>query len=76
MKAKNRPNQTRKTAHDQPQTMEQPETFTPGVTKAMVRQHAYELYRDKLAHEPLKLEDWVLAEKDLVQSLEADNLLK
>jgi hypothetical protein len=40
----------------------------------MVRQHAYELYRDKLARESLSLEDWILAEKDLVQTMEADNL--
>jgi len=49
-----------------PKTMEQPMPFTPGVTKAMVRQHAYELFRDKLPDHPLTLEDWVLAEKDLV----------
>lgn len=55
---------------------QQPNTFTPGVTKAMVRQHAFELYRDKLTHEPLTLEDWVLAEKDLVHSMETDNLPK
>jgi len=40
----------------------------------MVRQHAYELFRDKLPEHPLTLADWVLAEKDLVNSLEADNL--
>ncbi len=55
---------------------EQPKPFTPGVTKAMVRQHAYEMFRDKLPEHPLTLEDWVLAEKDLVASLEADNLPK
>ena len=54
----------------------QPEPFSPGVTKAMVRQHAFELYRDKLPHSRLTLEDWVLAEKDLVQSMETDGLLK
>ena len=54
----------------------QPATFTPGITKGMVRQHAYQLYRDKLPHQPLTLEDWVLAEKDLVNSLETDGLLK
>jgi len=51
---------------------EQPAPVTPGVTKAMVRQHAYELFRDKLPTHPLTLQDWVLAEKDLVNSLEAD----
>jgi hypothetical protein len=57
-------------------TVEQPQPFTPGVTKAMVRQHAYEMFRDKLPGHPLTLEDWVLAEKDLVTSLDAENLPK
>jgi hypothetical protein len=56
------------------QTMEQPEPFTPGITKGMVRQRAYELYRDKLDRESLSIEDWVLAEKDLVQGLQTDGL--
>jgi hypothetical protein len=56
--------------------VEQPEPFTPGMTRAMVRQHAYEMFRDKLPDHPLTLEDWVLAEKDLVNSLEADDLQK
>jgi hypothetical protein len=55
---------------------EQPKPFTPGVTRAMVRQHAYEMFRDKLPDHPLTLEDWVLAEKDLVSSLETDDLPK
>jgi len=42
----------------------------------MVRQHAYEIFRDKLPEHPLTLEDWVLAEKDLVNSLVADDLPK
>ena len=57
-------------------TVDQPKPFTPGVTMAMVRQHAYELFRDKLADHPLTLEDWVLAEKDLVNSMEADSLAR
>ena len=57
-------------------TVEQPEPFTPGITKGMGRQHALELYRDRLPDHPLTLEDWVLAEKDLVNSLETDGLLK
>ena len=56
--------------------VEQPKPFTPGVTLAMVRQHAYEMFRDKLPDHPLTLEDWVLAEKDLVNSLDADDLPK
>jgi hypothetical protein len=53
--------------------VEQPEPFTPGVTKGMVRQHAFELYRDKLPEHPLTIEDWVLAEKDLVQTQQTEN---
>ncbi len=56
--------------------VKQPKPFTPGITMGMVRQHAYELFRDKLPVHPLTLEDWVLAEKDLVASLDADNLPK
>jgi hypothetical protein len=52
--------------------VEQPAPFTPGITKGMVRQHAYELFRDKLPAHPLTLEDWVLAEKDLVGTLETE----
>jgi hypothetical protein len=59
---------SRRTAH------EQPKPVTTGITRAMVRQHAFELYRDKLPGSRLTLEDWVLAEKDLVQELEADGL--
>jgi hypothetical protein len=55
---------------------EQPEPFTPGVTKGMVRQHALEMFRDKLPNHPLTLEDWVLAEKDFVNSTQTDGLLK
>jgi hypothetical protein len=55
-------------------TVEQPKPFTPGITKAMVWQHAYELFRDKLPGRPLTLDDWVAAEKDLVATLEAEEL--
>ena len=53
--------------------IEQPMPFTPGVTKAMVRQHAYEMFRDKLPDHPLTLDDWVMAEKDLVREMETDS---
>jgi hypothetical protein len=52
--------------------MEQPQPFTPGLSKAAVRQHAYEMFRDKLPDHPLTLQDWVLAEKDLVSLMEAE----
>jgi len=54
--------------------MEQPKPFTPGVTRGMVREYAYRLYRDKLPEHPLTLKDWVLAEKDLVNSMEAEDV--
>lgn len=52
--------------------VEQPMPFTPGLSRAAVRQHAYEMFRDKLPDHPLTLEDWVLAEKDLVNEMEAE----
>lgn len=54
--------------------IEQPKPFTPGLSKAAVRQHAYRMFRDKLPDHPLTLEDWVLAEKDLVSSLEQESV--
>ena len=54
--------------------LEQPETFTPGITKGMVRQHAYQMFRDLLPDQPLTLEDWVRAEKDLAATLQTDEL--
>jgi len=56
--------------------IEQPQPFTPGLTKAEVRQHAYEMFRDKLPDHPLTLDDWVMAEKDLVSSRETENLMR
>lgn len=51
----------------------QPKPVTPGVTKGMVRQHAYEMFRDKLPDHPLTLQDWVLAEKDLVKMQQTES---
>jgi hypothetical protein len=60
-----------KPASRRAERISQPEPFTPGFTKTMVREHAFALYRDKLNHEgTLTLEDWVLAEKDLVKDLQ------
>ena len=53
-------------------SMEQPQPFTPGLSKAAVRQHAYTMFRDKLPDHPLTLDDWVMAEKDLVNSMQAE----
>jgi hypothetical protein len=61
-----------KTQAHKPEVVAQPQPFTPGVTKGMVREHAYRLYRDKLFAHSLTLKDWVLAEKDLVNSMEAE----
>jgi hypothetical protein len=61
-----------KTKIQRPKVVEQPRPFTPGVTRSMVREHAFRLYRDRLPEHPLTLKDWVLAEKDLVNSMEAE----
>ena len=61
-----------KTKTKRPKIVEQPQPVTPGVTRGMVREHAFHLYRDKLPEHPLTLADWVLAEKDLVNSMEAE----
>ena len=42
------------------------------MVKCMMREHAYRLYRDKLPDHPLTLKNWVLAEKDLVATMEAE----
>jgi hypothetical protein len=60
-----------KTGNETKIDQDQPQPFTPGVTKGMVRQHAFELYRDKLNHGKLTLQDWVMAEKDLVKDMES-----
>jgi hypothetical protein len=58
-----------KKEHEQP--VPQPKPFTPGMSKAVVRQHAYEMFRDKLPDHPLTLSDWVAAEKDLVETIQS-----
>ena len=63
-----------KTKDKTSKAVEQPKPFTPGVTRGMVREHAYRLYRDRLPEHPLTLEDWVLAEKDLVAAMEAEDV--
>ena len=53
----------------------QPQPFTPGLSKLQVRQHAYSLFRDKLkSGHALTTQDWVLAEKDLLESIESDEI--
>lgn len=56
------------------QPIPQPAPVTPGLSKAAVREHAFRLYRDKLERDALTLEDWVLAEKDLVQALDEERV--
>jgi hypothetical protein len=56
------------------QPVAQPPPFTPGLTREQVRQHAFKLFRDKLEHGSLTVEDWVLAEKDLLSTLGADDV--
>lgn len=54
--------------------VEQPMPVTPGITKGMVREHAFLLYQDRLPTSHLTLEDWVLAEKDLVASMDPEGV--
>lgn len=58
----------------EPEAVPQPDPFTPGITRLMVREHALNLFHDKLQHGSLTLEDRVLAEKDLVDSAVTDGL--
>ena len=58
----------------QTKIVEQPDPFTRGITRAMVRQHAHALFRDRVPNRPLTLEDWVFAENDLVNGQEAEAL--
>ena len=61
---------------EQKMRIEQPKPFTPGLSKSVVRQHAFELFRDKLAHDKLTLEDWVFAEKDLVNQMDRGEVVE
>ena len=54
-------------------SLEQPAPVTPGITKGMVRQHGFRLYRNRLPDTALTLEAWVLAEKDLVDTIQAED---
>ena len=61
---------------EQDKRIEQPEPVTTGITKGMVRQHAFQLFRDKLARDDLTLEDWVMAEKDLVNQMDRGEVVE
>lgn len=51
-------------------SLNQPEPFTPEITRAMVRNHLRQLYKDKmLDHRPPTAAEWVLAEWYLAQKL-------
>jgi hypothetical protein len=57
------------------QSVEQPAPFTPGLSAVEVREHALQLYFEKLRHnQHLTLEDWVLAEKDLIATRQSEGL--
>lgn len=51
----------------QVRAVESARPFTHGLARALVRQHAYHLFREKLPRQPLTLEDWMLAERALTQ---------
>jgi hypothetical protein len=54
------------------QQPQQPKPFTPGITRSQVREHAFRIFKDKLNRGPLTVEDWVFAEKDLVNSMQTE----
>ena len=58
----------------QTDSVPQPQPFTPGITRGMVREHAFRLYLDRLSEHKvnLTLEDWILAEKDLAATMETE----
>ena len=58
-----KPKRQRKTLQPKPRTL--------GLTKDLVRRHAQRIFRDKLPDHNLTLAEWQLAEKDLLQWLEA-----
>lgn len=52
-------------------TAEQPEPFTPGLSKALVREQAQRLFDQRLLdHDTLTPDDWVMAEYELVEELQ------
>lgn len=49
----------------------QPEPFTPGISKDLVCKHALKLREQRLLdHDPLTPQDWLLAERDLIEELQ------
>lgn len=54
-------------------SIEQPEPFTEGVTKAMVREQALNMFQDKLKTHGLTLDDWVQAERVLVEKMQQES---
>ncbi|MCP5521701.1 MAG: hypothetical protein H7A46_09150 [Verrucomicrobiales bacterium] len=60
-------------AADTQHSAEQPAPVTPGITRAMVREHAFRIYRDRLPGQALSTNDWVMAEKDLVAKLQNED---
>jgi hypothetical protein len=54
----------------------QPEPFTPGLNKRMVYDHAHKIYQARTADNwPLSREDWILAEKDLLETIRNRNFM-
>lgn len=52
----------------------QPKPRTPGITERMVEEHACRLFRDVYPQRPLTIQEWRLAEEDLVRKMERDGL--
>lgn len=52
----------------------QPKPRIPGITRAMVRVHARQLFRDVYPQRTLTVREWRLVEGDLARKLEHDGL--
>jgi len=57
-----------------PQSVNQPQPRTPGLSRRMVREHAERLFRDVFSKRPLTPREWRLAEQDLARKLESDGM--
>ncbi len=57
------------------EALPQPEPFTPGITKGMVRDYAFRMFADKLEHDSLSLDNWIIAEKELVKSRQMEEVM-
>ena len=67
----NASDQLQKKSRKEAEAAGQPEPFTPGISKDLVCKHAQKLREQRLLdHDPLTPQDWLLAERDLIEELQ------